>query len=127
MVLRILMDVKLRRAVNNAVTNIWGRETQVTQVTPLTGDASSRSYMRLHLQGNSPPTTVAMLLAGSALPLSSDELAVFKEPLKELPYLNMYRFLKPLGIRVPETYYDCSAEGFLLLEDIGNTPLREAA
>ncbi|MGE4095725.1 MAG: aminoglycoside phosphotransferase family protein, partial [Candidatus Binatia bacterium] len=89
--------------------------------------ASSRSYMRLHLQGNSPPTTVAMLLAGSALPLSTDELAVFKEPLKELPYLNMYRFLKPLGIRVPETYYDGSAEGFLLLEDIGNTPLREAA
>ncbi len=68
-----------------------------------------------------------MMLAGSALPLSSDELAVFKEPLKELPYLNVYRFLRTLGVTVPETYYDGSKDGFLLLEDIGDVPLREAA
>jgi aminoglycoside/choline kinase family phosphotransferase len=68
-----------------------------------------------------------MILSGSALPLSSDELAVFQEPLKELPYLNIYRFLRPLGVQVPETYYDGSKDGFLLLEDIGDAPLREAA
>lgn len=68
-----------------------------------------------------------MVLAGSGLSLSSDELAVFAEPLKELPYLNVYRFLQPLGVRVPELYYDGCKEGFLLLEDIGDVPLREAA
>lgn len=122
-----MMEVKLRHAIDAAVTTKWGKTSTVTHIIPLTGDASSRSYARLYLSGNSPVTTVVMLLAGSALPLSSDELAVFKEPLKELPYLNVYRFLQSLGVTVPETYYDGSKEGFLLLEDIGDVPLREAA
>jgi N-acetylmuramate 1-kinase len=126
LVLRTVMDTKLRHAIDAAVTTLWGKGTSVTHVVPLTGDASSRSYARLHLHGNGPATTVVMILAGSALPLSSDELAVFKEPLAELPYLNVYRFLRPLGVHVPETYYDGSQDGFLLLEDIGDLPLREA-
>jgi N-acetylmuramate 1-kinase len=127
LVLRIVMDTKLRHVIDAAITILWGKETSVTQLVPLTGDASSRSYARLHLQGNGPATTVVMILAGSALPLSSDELSVFKEPLTELPYLNVYRFLQPLGLQIPETYYDGSNSGFLLLEDIGDVPLREAA
>jgi aminoglycoside/choline kinase family phosphotransferase len=121
------MDIKLRQAIDSAVATAWGEGTQVKQAVSLAGDASSRSYARLYLQGRGPGTSVVMILAGSALPLSSDELAVFKEPLQELPYLNMYRFLRPLGVRVPELYYDGSKEGFLLLEDIGDVPLREAA
>lgn len=127
MVLPIGMDTTLRHAIDAAVTTLWGKDASVIQVVPLTGDASSRSYARIHLQGNGPATTVAMILAGSALPLSSDELAVFKEPLKELPYINVHRFLQPLGVQVPDTYYDGSKDGFLLLEDIGDVPLREAA
>lgn len=121
------MNTQLRQAIDAAVTRVWGVNTQVTQSAPLTGDASSRSYARLHLSGNGPSTTVAMILAGSGLSVSSDELAVFAEPLKELPYLNVYRFLLTLGVRVPKVYYDGSKEGFLLLEDIGDAPLREAA
>lgn len=120
------MDTKLRQAIDSAVTAVWGKGTRIGQVIPLAGDASSRSYARLHLGGNGPRTTVVMILSGSVLPLSSDELAVFSEPLKELPYLNVYRFLLPLGVRVPELYYDGSKEGFLLLEDIGDVPLRDA-
>jgi len=120
------MDTKLRQAIDSAVTAVWGKDARIDQVMPLTGDASSRSYARLQLDGNGPRTTVVMILSGSVLPLSSDELAVFTEPLKELPYLNLYRFLLPLGVRVPELYYDGSKEGFLLLEDIGDVPLRDA-
>jgi aminoglycoside/choline kinase family phosphotransferase len=121
------MDTKLRQAIDAAVITLWGKGASITQVIPLTGDASSRSYARLHLRGTAPATTVVMILAGSALPLSSDELAVFKEPLTELPYLNVHRFLQPLGVQVPDTYHDGSKNGFLLLEDIGDVPLREAA
>src|SRR5581483_11566747 len=122
-----VMDAKLRQTIDTAIATKWDKGTVITRIDPLAGDASSRSYARLHLSGGGPATTVAMVLSGSALPLSSDELAVFKEPLKELPYLNVYRFLKSLGVAVPETYYDGSGEGFLLLEDIGDVPLREAA
>ena len=121
------MNAQIRQAVDAAVAAVWGRKARVDRVTPLTGDASSRSYARLALTGNGPATTVVMLLAGSGLSVSSDELAVFTEPLKELPYMNVHRFLQPLGVRIPEVYYDGQKEGFLLLEDIGDTPLRDAA
>lgn len=121
------MKTQLRQAIDTAVTRMWGSGTQVTQSIPLTGDASSRSYARLSLEGNGPSTTVVMMLADSGLSVSSDELAIFAEPLKELPYINVHRFLLSLGVRVPELYYDGSKESFLLLEDIGDVPLREAA
>jgi hypothetical protein len=41
--------------------------------------------------------------------------------------VNLHRFLKRLGLGVPELYYDGSKRGFLLLEDIGDTALRDAA
>lgn len=120
------MNVQIRQAVDAAVAAVWGRKAQITQMTPLAGDASSRSYARLFLEGDCPASTVVMLLAGSGLSVSSDELAVFTEPLKELPYMNVHRFLQPLGVRIPEVYYDGQKEGFLLLEDVGDTPLRDA-
>lgn len=120
------MTIQIRRAVDAAIAAVWGKETRVDRVTPLTGDASSRSYVRLSLRGDCPASTVVMLLAGSGLSVSSDELAVFPEPLKELPYINVHRFLQPLGVRIPEVYYDGQKEGFLLLEDVGDTPLRDA-
>jgi aminoglycoside/choline kinase family phosphotransferase len=121
------MDTKLRQTLDTVVSSVWGQGATIVNVIPLTGDASSRSYARLQLHGAEPATAVVMILSGSVLPLSSDELAVFKEPLRELPYLNVYRFLKPLGVPVPELYYDGSTDGFLLLEDIGDVPLRDAA
>jgi aminoglycoside/choline kinase family phosphotransferase len=121
------METKLRQAVDVAVATVWGSGARISRVTPLTGDASSRSYARLFLDGPCPPTVVLMILSGSGLSVSSDELAVFAEPLKELPFVNVYRFLRSLEVRVPLVYHDGSREGFLLLEDVGDVPLREAA
>ena len=127
MVVDSSMDIALQHSLDVTVYKVWGAGAGIAESQPLAGDASSRSYFRLQLRGNGPATAVAMVLAGSGLPLSSDELAVFSEPLQELPYVNLDRFLRPLGMRIPELYYDGQKEGFLLLEDIGDTPLREAA
>jgi aminoglycoside/choline kinase family phosphotransferase len=90
----------------------------------LAGDASTRRYARLWLEGDSAPATaVAMILADRGVAMSSDELAVFAEAPKELPYLNVHRFLERIGVPVPEVYVDQSESGFVLLEDIGDTPL----
>ncbi len=121
------MEKDLQEAVKAAVKQVWGEATQVSSVSPLAGDASTRRYFRLRLEGGGPSSTVVMVMAGNTLPLSSEELAVFSKPLKELPYLNLYRFLRPLGVRVPDLYYDGSAQNFLLLEDIGDSALREVA
>ena len=91
---------------------------------PLAGDASTRRYSRLWLEGEEAPrSAVVMILADRGTAMSSDELAVFKEEPRELPYLNVHRFLERLGVPIPEVYLDASDDGLVLLEDIGDTAL----
>ena len=123
------MKAELRRTLEKAVTDKWGNGARIAQITDLAGDASSRSYARLSLSrtgSNVPRSTVVMILAGSGLALSSDELAVFDAPPTELPYLNLHKFLEPIGVRVSEVYVDGVQDGFLLLEDVGDSALRDA-
>lgn len=106
------------------VSEAFGPGAALEKAVPLAGDASTRRYARLHLEGeNAPATAVVMILADRGTAMSSDELAVFKDAPKELPYLNVHRFLDKLGVPVPEVYLDASEQGFVLLEDIGDTPL----
>lgn len=94
---------------------------------PLAGDASSRRYYRARLSGSENPTSliIMQLPEGSSLPLSSEELAVFKEAPKELPFINIHRFLEDIGVRVPKLYGYWSKEGILALEDLGDQALWE--
>jgi len=105
----------------------FGAAAAVRDVVPLAGDASTRRYARLFLTGaGAPPTAVAMLLADRGIAMSSDELAVFKNAPTELPYLNVHRFLEPLGVAIPAVYADAADRGVVLLEDIGDTALWDA-
>lgn len=104
---------------------IFGQPTDIVSFSALAGDASSRRYYRAQLTGSdSPPSVIIMQLpAGSSLPLSSEELAVFKEPPRELPFLNLQRFLSRIGAHVPAVYGQWEAEGIVLLEDLGDSVL----
>ena len=97
----------------------------LTSLVTLAGDASSRRYYRVHLSGTSAPRTMIVmeLPAGSGLPLSSEELAIFKDGPKELPFLNMHRFLTDIGVKVPKLYGQWESDGLLFLEDLGDTAL----
>jgi aminoglycoside/choline kinase family phosphotransferase len=98
-----------------------GEDSRLLSLTPLAGDASSRRYYRALLDRPAPPRSlVIMELAGSSLPLSSEELAIFSEPPKELPFLNLHRFLSRIGVRLPALYGQWVEEGILLLEDLGD-------
>jgi N-acetylmuramate 1-kinase len=112
-----LIGVKLR--------TIFGQKTVIDSFAALAGDASSRRYYRANLSGTGTPSSVIVmeLPGGSVLPLSSEELAVFKEPLKELPFLNMHRFLTRIGVRVPRLYGQSIEAGLLFLEDLGDVAL----
>ncbi|MBM4296474.1 MAG: DUF1679 domain-containing protein, partial [Deltaproteobacteria bacterium] len=71
-----------------------------------------------------PQSLIVMELpAGSALPLSSEELAIFKDGPKELPFLNLHRFLTAIGVKVPRLYGRWESDGLLFLEDLGDTAL----
>jgi len=103
-------------------------DARLRTVSPLAGDASSRRYYRLALDGDTdaPGTVVAMVLGPDRLPLSSEELSVFDSPPTELPFINVGRFLARIGVRIPTLYHHDAAAGILLLEDIGDQTLRWA-
>jgi aminoglycoside/choline kinase family phosphotransferase len=114
----------LERSLQEKVQAVFGKTTRVTALVPLAGDASSRRYYRLVLEGPSAPfSVVAMELAGASLPLSSEELAIFEEPLQELPFLNLHRFLSSLAVRIPALHGAWTEEGVLILEDLGDCSL----
>ncbi|MGH7771891.1 MAG: aminoglycoside phosphotransferase family protein, partial [Candidatus Binatia bacterium] len=118
------MKKPLEKLVIEKLQASFGNPTRLLSLKPLAGDASSRRYYRAQCDGpNAPPSLVIMELAGSPLPLSSEELAVFKEPPKELPFLNLHRFLTRLGVRIPALYGHWVDEGILLLEDLGDRSL----
>jgi aminoglycoside/choline kinase family phosphotransferase len=121
------VDEGLAPLCDQIVRSCFGAATVVRQIVALSGDASTRRYARLWLEGPSAPASaVVMILADRGIAMSSDELAVFKEAPSELPYLNLHRFLAGLGVAVPQLYADASERGVLLLEDIGDTALWDA-
>jgi len=111
--------------IEGKVRAAFGASTMMTSLVALAGDASSRRYFRAQIAGpDAPSSAVIMKLpSGNALPLSSEELGVFKEPLKELPFLSMHRFLSGVGVRVPILYGQWVEEDVLLLEDLGDMAL----
>lgn len=112
--------------VREVLLECFGGSTHVDAIVPLAGDASTRRYVRATLSGDRVPSSaVVMILADSGISISSDELAVFKEPLKEQLFVNVHRFLEALGVSVPRIYRDASARGLIVLEDIGDAALWE--
>ena len=119
------MTGQLEKLIAEKIRAAFGDKTDMTSLAVLAGDASSRRYYRAALTGSSiPPSVIIMELPrGSALPLSTEELAIFKDPPQELPFLSLHRFLSHIGVRVPSLYGQWEKEGILLLEDLGDTAL----
>lgn len=118
------MADKVQALISEKIRAVFG-PTEVSGINAIAGDASSRRYFRAFLNGaKTPPSVIIMNFSpATSLPLSSEELAVFKEPPKELPFLNLQRFLKNIGVRVPILYGHWEKEGILLLEDLGDVAL----
>jgi N-acetylmuramate 1-kinase len=121
------VTAELAALLGEVVRSCFGNAAVVERIAPLAGDASTRRYVRASLSGPGvPASAVAMVLADRGIAISSEELAVFKEPPRELPYVNVHRFLSGLGVAVPQLYAEASDRGVLLLEDIGDTALWDA-
>jgi aminoglycoside/choline kinase family phosphotransferase len=111
--------------VTERLRELFGAGAGITSLAALAGDASSRRYFRAFLTGQGAPSSVIIMALppDNPLPLSSEELALFKEPLKELPFINVHRFLTGIGARVPRLFGHWQQPGILILEDLGDTAL----
>lgn len=99
-------------------------EATVRAVEPLAGDASARRYARLRLHGDAPASVIAMLLPRNVAPAASEEISGGGVP-TELPFLTVQRCLARRGLPVPDIHHHDDA--VLLLEDLGDVPLADAA
>jgi aminoglycoside/choline kinase family phosphotransferase len=121
---------RARAAAATAAARLWPGA-RVRDVTAVPGDASSRRYLRCALEGSAglaPDSVVVMLNEGSGAALSSDELGVFGEggP-KELPFVNVQRYLAGLTDAVPRIYGVTGGYAEVVLEDVGDVSLWQAA
>jgi len=102
----------------------------------LKGDASNRRFWRVGLDappegGASSPTRPASAIA---IDLGPDDLPAYARALNllstapaEPPFVNVQRFLKSIGVAVPELYVADHKRRMLLVEDVGETSLFQAA
>jgi N-acetylmuramate 1-kinase len=74
-----------------------------------------------------PPTAIAIDLGPDDLPLYARALNLITEPLAEPPWINVQRFLASIGAAVPEIFAADVKARMLLVEDVGEMPLFEAA
>jgi aminoglycoside/choline kinase family phosphotransferase len=112
-----------------AVRTAFGTAARVSAHEALTGDASSRRYVRLHLAGGKAPATVVAMLLGAEQRFGpgADEF-VAGPPSNELPFVGVGRWLAARGFGVPALHHDAAAtDALLLLEDVGDTSLWAAA
>ncbi len=90
----------------------------VEKIEALTPDASTRRYFRIY---SSPETKIAMVMGELDKNIIFEEIMEKQIEFKELPFINIGRFLKRNGVNVPQIYE--VGDGVIILEDFGSTPL----
>lgn len=111
------LETELRRQVEQAT----GRSADHAPVTKLKGDASNRSYYRV---GTPPDSHVLMVMPPDAAKKSEE--ASSGEPPKELPFVNVHRYLAGLGVRVPRILRYDEPAGIMVLEDLSDETFEQA-
>lgn len=97
------------------------------RVDPLAGDASNRTYYRVRLEGGGGPASLILmeLAEPEAFKASEEAVSASRQPILELPYINILGYLERCGAGVPRLFgYDADL-GFLLLEDLGDVTLQD--
>lgn len=105
----------LDATLNEQVARATGRPAAALEVKKLKGDASNRSYYRV---GEWPKSHVVMVMPPDAA--TKSEEASKGEPPKELPFVNVHRYLEGLGVRVPRIHRWDEPAGMMVLEDLGD-------
>ncbi len=94
----------------------------------LRGDLSTRRFWRTVIDGGLAPTSAILIdLGPDDLPGYARALNLVAEPLSEPPWLTVHRFLASLGAPVPAMYATDTKLRAMLVEDVGEISLVDAA
>ncbi len=123
-----MTDAAVNSRLRTLVEQCWPHG-RVVGIAPLEGDASTRAYARLRLEGPSgtPATAMAMLMQDSSVAISSEELgSSTAQGADELPFSNVARFLARRTDALPLIYATSQDRKAMLLEDVGDCSLWDA-
>ncbi len=120
------MDIEICSGVIARAVGYAPRELRLTR---LAGDGSDRRYWRAEFRDESGAGRrfVVMDLINVKNVVSSEEVTLYHPEDDELPFLNIHRFLDRLGIPIPGVHIYDREKGILLLDDLGDTLLLDAA
>lgn len=113
--------MNLDSALRDQVAKATGRAVANAPVQKLWGQASTRSYYRV---GVAPESCVLMVMPPEAAKKSEE--ATKGEPPRELPFVNVHRYLDGLGIRVPKILRYDEPAGIMVLEDLSDLTFEAA-
>lgn len=110
-------DLIFEERAREAVARATGMRTAGMPVQRLAGHASSRSYWRVGTYGSG--SHAVMVVPPDGTP---DE-ATTGDPPAETPFVNVQRYLRRIGVRVPEIIAWEEQSGCMVLEDLGDETL----
>ena len=113
--------MEIEAALRDQVGKAIGRPVPQAPIKKLKGDASNRSYYRV---GSGPESWVVMVMPLDASKKSEE--ASKGEPPKELPFVNVHRYLEKLGVRVPRILRYDEPAGMMVLEDLSDQTFEAA-
>ncbi|MCI0569601.1 MAG: phosphotransferase [Myxococcaceae bacterium] len=113
--------MSIEAALREQVEKVTGRSAAQKPVLKLAGQASSRMYFRV---GSPPDSHVVMVMPVDAAQ-KSDE-ATKGDPPKELPFVNVHRYLERLDVRVPRIHRYDEPAGMMVLEDLSDITFEQA-
>lgn len=114
-------DDQLNHALREQVQKATGKPHDGAPVLKLKGDASNRSYYRV---GEFPHSYVVMVMPKDAA--TKSEEATKGEAPKELPFVNVHRYLEKLNVRVPRILRFDEPAGMMVLEDLSDQTFEKA-
>lgn len=106
----------MRNAVEQLIREEVGQGASLQELVKLHGDASCRTYYRARLAGGASYIVMQMPKGRTS---ASEEVTNFKGVHRELPFINIARFLRSRGLPVPAVHAYREEERLILLEDLG--------
>lgn len=105
-----------RPSVEDFIISSLDPRMRVSDVAPLEGDASDRSYFRVQVESSGADDLRSLIVMRLSRPSESGEL----------PFINIGNYIRGLGLGAPEVYAYNGEWGMLALEDCGDVTLQEA-
>lgn len=113
-----------QKALQHILRNALHIPADEIDIVKLTGDASNRTYHRISFRENGNfKSFILMVLSQPEGFKASEEAVSGIATVTELPFINIQRHLYQCGVAVPEVIHYEPAQGWLLLEDLGDVTL----